>query len=763
MTKFQRTVLEIVDKALQNKFLVGGVVVAANVAAALLGYAILRNGVRVSANGITLEILRMGHSSILLEVQPALEKKLGETIELDVEVSDGSLTPSKFTVQAQLVDESKMSQDTIELPVQVQIVEKLNRLLDGQVDIQTVPPNVQWIGDGLRALEPKKSSTQEESELQQGTENLSLEKLASDFAKLSHKEKRSLDGLRNQKLGSPRKTDTVQRVKEYVDGENQKYVDVLPQKQEAQAWSQEQETIFKFVASGHGHGMIKAVAGSGKTTTLCEVMRRTSATILYLAFNKSISKEVETKVKDLGIGKRVVVKTIHKFGKDLLKEAAYKFEIAGVNKGKGQRQHLIMDQKKKMEIVRQIFEEQGNKTSDFNKRSAYVDKKKQNLIVKIASMAQATLSTSPDEIEALLDRVGENVASDLVPQERLVEFVQEVLKRAKEQTRVIDFDDMIWLPNVFDLRPRQQYTWVLVDEAQDLNMAQIQLVRRAAAASGTRVLFVGDPYQSIYGFRGAEFNSMEKMVEALGGTEHVRVLSLNVSYRCPKSHVELARRIVPEICALESAATGKIVQISLAQAYELFKPQDLVICRRNRPIVEIAFNLLKQNRAAMLVGEESLQKQMKEEISLHENKEDFKKALNEEKDKLIALAKKRRLWEKIQRVQDFYECLEFLYNQMHDLQELRKRIDEIFVARKSKLQDIIRCSSVHRAKGTEASRVFIISPQLFFTKLANSTTDDIDQSLLREEQNLVYVAITRSREELFLVGGSIPDMAWKHY
>jgi len=100
---------------------------------------------------------------------------------------------------------------------------------------------------------------------------------------------------------------------------------------------------------------------------------------------------------------------------------------------------------------------------------------------------------------------------------------------------------------------------------------------------------------------------------------------------------------------------------------------------------------------------------------------------------------------------------------MHDLQELRKRIDEIFVARKSKLQDIIRCSSVHRAKGTEASRVFIISPQLFFTKLANSTTDDIDQSLLREEQNLVYVAITRSREELFLVGGSIPDMAWKHY
>ncbi|MFD1001946.1 AAA family ATPase [Ohtaekwangia kribbensis] len=77
----------------------------------------------------------------------------------------------------------------------------------------------------------------------------------------------------------------------------------------------EQQTIFRFVQQGNGIGIIDAVAGAGKTTTIMECARHipmSTANVLFCAFNKSIAKEIAGKLAERGLS-NVTVKTIHAF------------------------------------------------------------------------------------------------------------------------------------------------------------------------------------------------------------------------------------------------------------------------------------------------------------------------------------------------------------------------------------------------------------------------------------------------------------------
>ena len=75
-----------------------------------------------------------------------------------------------------------------------------------------------------------------------------------------------------------------------------------------------QKRIFEFVESGSGNGIIDAVAGAGKTTTLmgCVMHIRDLKDVIYCAFNTSIRKELQKKFKDAKIN--VEVSTIHALG-----------------------------------------------------------------------------------------------------------------------------------------------------------------------------------------------------------------------------------------------------------------------------------------------------------------------------------------------------------------------------------------------------------------------------------------------------------------
>ena len=144
----------------------------------------------------------------------------------------------------------------------------------------------------------------------------------------------------------------------------------------------------------------------------------------------------------------------------------------------------------------------------------------------------------------------EDDKDDKWPVHRLASVAFAAMELAKEpdpQGR-ISFNDMVWLPVVNNwVKPR--YDLVCVDEAQDMNLPQLEMAIRAVRPGG-RVCVVGDDRQAIYGFRGAAQDGMEMMKRRL----KAQTLGLTTTYRCPKVVVEIASEIVQDYKAARGTA-----------------------------------------------------------------------------------------------------------------------------------------------------------------------------------------------------------------
>ena len=99
-------------------------------------------------------------------------------------------------------------------------------------------------------------------------------------------------------------------------------------------------------------------------------------------------------------------------------------------------------------------------------------------------------------------------------------------------------------------------------------------------------------------------------------------------------------------------------------------------------------------------------------------------------------------------VRDQAETLRVLAEGVASVRELETRIEALFTDDGLGAQNVITCSSVHKAKGLEADRVFVLRDTLsgFGKKLPTPAQ-------LREEANIEYVAITRAKSVLAWVDG----------
>jgi DNA helicase-2/ATP-dependent DNA helicase PcrA len=180
-------------------------------------------------------------------------------------------------------------------------------------------------------------------------------------------------------------------------------------------------------------------------------------------------------------------------------------------------------------------------------------------------------------------------------------WVRECLERALNPSGKITFDDMIWLPIVLNLG-MSKYDLLFVDEAQDLNRCQQELALKA----GNRLIFCGDDRQAIYGFAGADSESLKRLETKLGESSRgVVVLPLTVTRRCGKAIVEEARKIVPDFEAYEGNGEGSIGRAKLAEgnsnnglsdegSYRGYASSgDMVLCRVNAPLVSECFKFIK--------------------------------------------------------------------------------------------------------------------------------------------------------------------------
>lgn len=375
-----------------------------------------------------------------------------------------------------------------------------------------------------------------------------------------------------------------------------------------------------------------------------------------------------------------------------------------------------------------------------------------------------------------LSELASNYDVDLNSNEREVfDLVPRVLERCKDVARdgCIDFDDMIWLPVVLDLDV-YRYDLLLVDEAQDLNRCQQQLALKA----GRRLILVGDPKQSIYSFAGADGESMERMHSLLGGNvgspdcgkRGCITLPLTVTRRCGRAIVEEARKIVPDFEAHESCCDGKITYRSFGNEddlpvqglpscneetdYRLFvETGDMVLCRINAPLVSECFEFIKQGRKATIRGRKIGQglvslvrkvrkKGSRETSSLVTLQHELSDWLRSERCK--ENAKLHPSENRLINIQDRYDCLMYFVDGAASVQDVISHIQSIF---SDDAGEGILLSSIHKAKGLESSRVFILMPEGAGIPHPMAHTPQQRE----EEMNCLYVAITRAREELCYV------------
>lgn len=467
--------------------------------------------------------------------------------------------------------------------------------------------------------------------------------------------------------------------------------------------SKYQQAIFEFIESDNGHLVVNAVAGSGKTTTIVQSLGLTKGKdVLFCAFNKHIQMELSSRVH----AGNVQIQTIHSVG------------FATIRKSVGHK--VKVDSRKLYNISKEYIPNE-----EWHLRSPACE---------LASMAKRTLADYTDRqaLEDLADFYGINLNGDA---DKILAVVPKMLKASAERLHVIDFDDMLWLPIIHNMN-FDQHDIVFVDEAQDLSPAQLEIVVKSVKSDG-RIIAVGDRHQAIYGFTGAGINSIDDIVTRLEADE----LPLSMCYRCGQEIVKLAQSIVPEIEAFENNESGVVYDINYIKFYQEVADNDLVVCRTNAPLIKVCYTLIRAGKKATIRGRDIgkglinlIDKLEPTDITdLIEKVTDYER---QQVQRLEAAGKD------VTSIMDKCETMIALTDGVETLSDLRFRIEQIFDDNEKKG---VILSSIHRSKGDEADRVFILHRELLPHPMAKNAWQ------LRQEANLEYVAYTRAKKELVFV------------
>ncbi len=243
---------------------------------------------------------------------------------------------------------------------------------------------------------------------------------------------------------------------------------------------------------------------------------------------------------------------------------------------------------------------------------AFVRKTVQMAMLHGAGIAGLMAAKDIDAWQHLVSHYGidteiadDNAVMQLRGREQLIleglRFAHQALNLGKKIAHeVYSYDDMLWLPLILNAR-LPQYDWLCIDEAQDTNPVRHEMVKRMMHAK-SRAMFVGDNFQSIYGFAGASSDSLDLIERDFS----CKVFPMTVTFRCSKAVVALAQRLVPDYKAAEGNAEGEVLSISEAEfnKIDLVPGQDAIICRNTRPLITVAYNLIKRGIAAHIEGRE---------------------------------------------------------------------------------------------------------------------------------------------------------------
>jgi len=468
------------------------------------------------------------------------------------------------------------------------------------------------------------------------------------------------------------------------------------------SWTPQQELIFDAIENGTGDIFVNAGAGTGKTTTIVEAANRANAPrMCFLAFNKSIATELAERLPN-----DVEAKTFHALGFAAIRSNGVRTKV---------------NNKKVWEIIETLL------GKDFYAQP----------LVRLVGLVKGSMIEGTDRrsIVSLIDEY--DIQFENGDEVKALEAMPAILNMCRNQAYHIDFDDMIWLPLVENY-VFPQFDMMFVDEAQDFNEMQRQLIKECLAANG-RVVVVGDPNQAIYGFRGADSNSMERFKEDLRARgREISEFPLSVSWRCPQTVVKEANRYVSDFTCPDSAIEGSVVENAS------FNPQrgDIVLCRYNAPLVNAFYQMILEGRSCYILGRDMTKGLINHVKKICRNERtttpEFIALLEQNTSMMLAKLRDAGKDNQANNLEDKVECIRIFASRTNTVGEIISEIKKVFDGNDS---GDVMLSTVHKAKGLEADNVYILATERMPHPKGG-----------HEENNICYVAITRAKQNLYFCG-----------
>lgn len=271
--------------------------------------------------------------------------------------------------------------------------------------------------------------------------------------------------------------------------------------------------------------LISAGPGTGKTRTLtCRIayliLQGIAAPeqVLAVTFTNKAAGQMRDRLGVLlGSGTRLpAVQTFHAFCFFLLRE----LESAA--------DHAIADEEDRRVLLAEALDRVKARGEKISLRADFLEN-------RIAAAKQRLLSPEDD----LAEVAGEH-APVLAP-------VYGEYQHLLETEGLYDYEDLVCRtvmhleadPAICE-KVRRRFAFVFIDEYQDINYAQYRLIRQLCPEDG-HICAIGDPEQSIYGFRGSDPAYFQKFMQDYPGAEAVR---LSRSYRSTETILAAAARVI---------------------------------------------------------------------------------------------------------------------------------------------------------------------------------------------------------------------------
>lgn len=537
----------------------------------------------------------------------------------------------------------------------------------------------------------------------------------------------------------------------------------------------QQDILDFFLNNPQSNMLVNALAGSGKSTTACMLSEHSKTSDLYIAFNASVVEEFKKKIKN----PKTKVMTMHSLAYSIML-----YNVEQESKDSGEKPKGFGSQRSKRTVSLDNFKPHKILDEEITKRyGRYIEFAKRVFLkdnyVNLYNLCRLTLtdmSSNKDVSRLINDHVlflyyGDEgySAPDISEITSTLKILDTKSKQQFETQGVIDFTDMLWITfnklkyDNWEVPYWALYTNIYCDEVQDFSNIQLNFLKFIKRTKG-RYVFIGDFHQAIYNFAGANaqaFNQIPKMFAP------VETFDLPICYRCAKSHLSRVNREygIP-ILPCDNAPMGFVKTIDKNKISEYAKAGDMVISRKNKWIAEVVLDLAR-NGTPIFIEDKEMVEAIKRQIlsskctSVGTLEKFLQKVISNYNKKLFEIVSKNAregrheeehleaVAEANSKIDNTSFLLEILkgYLENHassdSVSKFSNFIDKLLNTTPS--PNCVRLCSIHKAKGLEATNVFVLNEAKINYDFRNSKEQNI------QEKNLSYIATTRAKEGLYLV------------